>query len=119
MSADRCDREIFERGTVIAIFQMPKVAMEALVAKVRGYLPNVRIDWHYAGGRALVKALGETIAVAAAHQSFASVYLGTDAEIAAGSARCGYGDDRAAGWHHGHSQTGKRVMNFRIIGCAG
>lgn len=52
-----CDPDIYENGNVIAIMTGPSTAIEAIVVRVR-QLTNVRIDWHYVGGRGVVKVLG-------------------------------------------------------------
>ena len=52
-----CDPDIYLHGTVIAIMTGPSTAIEAIVVRVRQQA-NVRIDWHYVAGRALVKVLG-------------------------------------------------------------
>lgn len=52
-----CDNDIFEKGTVIAVLDCGMIAMEGLVQEAcrRG----VKMDWHYVGGRAVVKTLDD------------------------------------------------------------
>lgn len=81
MIHEPCDQKVFDKGTVIAVFELGSDAMEAVVKDKRKYHPDVKIDWHYMGGRAVVKALGETNDVAAAFQSFNRMCLGIDHDI--------------------------------------
>ncbi|WP_194720785.1 hypothetical protein [Noviherbaspirillum malthae] len=54
-----CDKEIHENGTVVAIMDGGKLAMEGIVTEAcrREGVPTM--DWHYFGGRAMVKTLGD------------------------------------------------------------
>lgn len=56
---DECDKDVYENGKVIAVFgDIAKEIVEVwckLVAKESGQ----KVDWHYVGGRAVVKAVGD------------------------------------------------------------
>ena len=52
-----CNTEIYEKGKTIAVFDAGKEAMEGLVKEARR--SGLRIDWHYFGGRAVVKTLDD------------------------------------------------------------
>lgn len=58
---DECDREVYEHGTVVAVFVMPKDACEALCVGLAA-TTGCRVDWHYVGGRNVVKVLGDAAA---------------------------------------------------------
>lgn len=61
-----CDPEIFQHGTVIFITHtIPSNAMEGWVRKV-AEASGQPVDWHFVGGRACVRALGDLQAVRAA-----------------------------------------------------
>lgn len=61
-----CDGEIYRRGTVVGIFETYGANhFEDLIRQVREQCGQ-RVDWHYAGGRAIVKALGDVDAARAA-----------------------------------------------------
>jgi hypothetical protein len=58
-----CDREVFENGEMLFItYTIPSNAMEGWVKKV-AQRSGQRVDWHFAGGRARVLALGDLDAV--------------------------------------------------------
>lgn len=53
------DQEIYEKGSPIVIVgDVPSNAMETWVKKVAKQSKQ-RVDWHFAGGGAVVKALGD------------------------------------------------------------
>lgn len=52
-----CDPAIHEQGAVVAIMNGGMKAMEGLVAEANRRAPGM--DWHYFGGRAVVKTLGD------------------------------------------------------------
>lgn len=61
-----CDKEVFEDGEpVFLTWSIPSNAMEGWVKKV-AEKSGQRVDWHFFGGRAVVKALGDLKAVRAA-----------------------------------------------------
>jgi len=68
MSTEKCDEDIYNNGTLIAVLDACKYRAEMFsvaVAKDSGQ----RVDWHYAGGRAYVAALGNIdVARASAHE---------------------------------------------------
>lgn len=54
-----CDTEIFENGT--AVFITHSIASNAMEGWVRRVAEESgqRVDWHFTGGRAVVKAIGD------------------------------------------------------------
>lgn len=63
-----CDTEIFKNGVqVFVTHTIPSNAMEGWVKKV-AERSGQRVDWHFAGGRAVVLALGDTAKVKSAIQ---------------------------------------------------
>lgn len=56
---DPCEREIYEQGEVIFVtHSIPSNAMEGWVKRLAA-ASGQRVDWHFCGGRAVVKALGD------------------------------------------------------------
>jgi uncharacterized pyridoxal phosphate-containing UPF0001 family protein len=57
-----CDQNIYNNGENIVIFKslVKEERMEKWVQKIRDLSDNQQVDWHYIGGRAQVKALGDT-----------------------------------------------------------
>lgn len=54
-----CDPEVFKSGECIFVTHtIPSNAMEGWVAKVRE-LSGQKVDWHFAGGRALILFIGD------------------------------------------------------------
>ena len=54
-----CDRELWERGKHIAtIFDLKSEVIERIV-RFASRLSGQRVDWHYVGGNAAVRALGD------------------------------------------------------------
>ena len=51
-----CDPKIFEKGTTVAMLDAPSEHAEAWVQAVAAAC-GLPVDWHYAGGRAMVLAL--------------------------------------------------------------
>lgn len=49
----KCDPAIYESGHMVCVLAGASTAIEAIVVRVREEL-GVPLDWHYAGGRALV-----------------------------------------------------------------
>lgn len=61
-----CDREIFQSGEQVFITHtIPSNAMERWGKRV-ARLSGQRVDWHFAGGRAVVLAVGDLARVQAA-----------------------------------------------------
>ena len=57
--ADKCDTKIYEKGTPICIVAGPKVDdIESWVQQV-AQTTQQKVDWHFVGGRAVVKYLGK------------------------------------------------------------
>ena len=54
-----CDKSIFENGTVVAVLECGMVAMEGLVQEA--CRKGIKMDWHYVGGRAVVKTLDDPL----------------------------------------------------------
>ena len=48
-----CDQDIYQNGQTVCILAGCSTAIEAVVVRVRELL-NVKLDWHYCGGRANV-----------------------------------------------------------------
>lgn len=59
-----CDSEIHKNGAVVAVMECGMIAMEGLVQEANRIAPGM--DWHYFGGRAVVKTLGDVKAARAA-----------------------------------------------------
>ncbi|MEK7545493.1 MAG: hypothetical protein AAB554_00275 [Patescibacteria group bacterium] len=54
-----CDQDIYENGEhVFTTDTIPPNAMDGWVKKV-AKLSGQRVDWHFVGGRAVVRALGD------------------------------------------------------------
>ena len=56
LNKDECDHEVYAHGEVIGVFDMPKDKANELVVKLSKKTGN-RIDWHYVGGRVVMKML--------------------------------------------------------------
>lgn len=54
----RCNKEIYERGNVVGVYQFSKDEMHSICEKANHY-NGVNVDWHYSGGRPIVKTLGD------------------------------------------------------------
>jgi len=54
-----CDRELWENGEHIATITDLKPSEIEKIVKSAAKLSLQRIDWHYVGGRACVRALGD------------------------------------------------------------
>lgn len=62
-SPPQCEREIYERGVWVAtIADRSAKEIEQLIIECR-HATGERVDWHYIGGRGVVKALGNVVAV--------------------------------------------------------
>ncbi len=57
MEINSCNQEIYEKGQVVAIFDAGMIAMEGIVKEANR--KGIIMDWHYFGGRAVVKTLGD------------------------------------------------------------
>lgn len=54
-----CDKKVFKKGTALFMtHSIPPNAMEGWVKKV-AKKSGQRVDWHFAAGRAIVKAFGD------------------------------------------------------------
>lgn len=69
-STAKCDPEVYSKGEVITIIgeHGGSRKVEAWVAKVRE-TSGQRVDWHFAAGRAVVKAIGDLAKVRAAMEA--------------------------------------------------
>jgi len=56
-----CDRELWEKGEHIATLDAGSTNAEEWVKKIAAQA-NARVDWHYFGGRACVRFLGDDAA---------------------------------------------------------
>lgn len=64
----QCDREVYENGVAVMVTDtINSNDLEFWVKKVAEY-SGQRIDWHYMGGRAVIRAIGDIAAVDAAIQ---------------------------------------------------
>ena len=55
----RCNQEVYEHGTVVFVtHSIPSAKLEEWVQKV-AKLSQQPVDWHFVGGRAVIKALGD------------------------------------------------------------
>jgi len=54
-----CDQEVYESGTVIAVLIDVAGEIVELWCKLIAKESGQRVDWHYVGGRAVIKALGD------------------------------------------------------------
>jgi hypothetical protein len=58
-----CDRHIFEHGTAVFMtHSIPSNAMERWVQKIK-QASEQPVDWHFVGGRAIVKTTGDVFKV--------------------------------------------------------
>lgn len=56
---DSCDTEVYEKGTVVFLTNtIGSARMEEWVKNIAQH-SGQRVDWHYFGGRGVVKALGD------------------------------------------------------------
>jgi len=55
-----CDPDIFAHGEVIAVLDGRPQAIEGIVRTAS--TPILKLDWHYVGGRAIVRTLGDITA---------------------------------------------------------
>lgn len=53
---DQCNRDVYERGEVVGVLDIPKEEAEALCKK-KSEETGDRYDWHYSGGRVIVLCL--------------------------------------------------------------
>ncbi len=56
---DPCDPEIFEHGTAVLVLNGASNAVERYV-RTLARVSGVRMDWHYVGGRAVVRMVGDS-----------------------------------------------------------
>lgn len=56
MNHDKCNEDIYSKGKVVAVMDCPKLVMNAICEEVSKRY-NIEIDWHYVGGRCIVKTL--------------------------------------------------------------
>jgi hypothetical protein len=94
-----CDKRIFEEGVCVLItHSIPSCAMEGWVKKVAAE-SGQPVDWHFAGGRAVVLALGDTDRVRAAMEKLRpehdALYRKAVDSIMGGA----YGDMKPPWWH--------------------
>lgn len=55
----KCDREVYERGEVVFVTHSLRSADVEMWVREIAATSGQRVDWHYAAGRALIKALGD------------------------------------------------------------
>jgi len=55
---DQCDKNIFQNGIVVMVTHtIPALDLEIWVRKIAEE-SGQQVDWHYVGGRAVIKAIG-------------------------------------------------------------
>jgi hypothetical protein len=74
--SERCDREVFEQGSSVAVLDARKEDAEQWVQAV-ALVSGQRVDWHYSGGRVNVLYLGDHSKVLAAVLYLAPCLKGT------------------------------------------
>ena len=79
--------EVYAHGKVIGVFDMPKDEANQLVVKLSKKTGN-RIDWHYVGGRVVMKMLPPKASV---------------------NSRTLKSRNQREGWYHGCEETHRRV----------
>ncbi len=57
---NNCREEIYKLGKVVAVYDSGPIAMQNLVEAASEEC-GFKIDWHYVGGRAVVKTLGDVV----------------------------------------------------------
>ncbi len=62
-SPEDCSKEVYERGTYVGLFDIPKHVANELCAGISA-ATGARVDWHYFGGRVRVLALPAALASA-------------------------------------------------------
>lgn len=66
----RCNQEVFERGEhVWTLHSIPGAKIERLIKKI-AKRSGQRVDWHFVGGRAVVRYLGDRDRVVQAIEHF-------------------------------------------------
>lgn len=72
---ESCAQDIYQRGTCVALAVGEAHRVEAWVARLR--MQSLQpIDWHYAGGRAIIKCLGDVEAVRVAVRALLPRFTG-------------------------------------------
>lgn len=55
-----CREDVYKNGEHVAtVASIPSTEIEAWVIKIRELAGEERVDWHYVGGRGVVRALGD------------------------------------------------------------
>lgn len=57
LDPDHCDSILWEHGDTFEVTAMGKIAAAAHLGVLRLANPDLRIDWHYVGGRAVYRSL--------------------------------------------------------------
>ena len=70
-----CDPEIYKHGAICAIITSASTEMLDFIVKRAAEVSGQRVDWHYFGGRAVVKALGNVHRVKTALRAIASMSI--------------------------------------------
>lgn len=72
-----CDPDVYANGTVVAYAQTRGAcAFEEYIQFCRRDVKGCKIDWHYVGGRAVVKVLGDVAVGVEALKEFAFIHPG-------------------------------------------
>lgn len=68
MVLENCDKDVYENGKAVMVTHtIPAAKIDQWVKKV-AELSGQKVDWHYMGGRAVIRALGDLDAVDAVIQ---------------------------------------------------
>jgi uncharacterized membrane protein YczE len=71
-----CNKQVARNGkAVYMIAGLPSTAVEAIVVRIREET-NIKVDWHYTGGRAVVLVLGTQEERNLVRESFDSIREG-------------------------------------------
>lgn len=57
MNTEKCNELVYKYGTTYGIYDMPKCEAEEMCKKLTEQYKNQIYDWHYVGGRVVVKVL--------------------------------------------------------------
>lgn len=72
--SDQCDPEVYKNGdAIIMMHTIPAKGIEYLVQEI-ARTSGQKVDWHYVGGRAIVKFIGDRQKVVAAIAGIRSLY---------------------------------------------
>ena len=58
MSTGKCDQEVYDNGSPLAVIDAPKEKAEE-ICQLATLLSGQEIDWHYFAGRVVIKCVGD------------------------------------------------------------